>query len=264
MPRVSIIMGIYNCESTLARSIDSIINQTYTDWELIMCDDCSTDNTLEVAREYEDKYKNIKVIRNEKNMRLAYSLNQCLKITKGEYIARMDGDDICLSHRLETQVNFLDNNPDYHVVGSSVILFDENGDQGTRSMIEIPTKFNLVKSVPHIHPTILMRKSAYEKLEGYTVLARTRRCEDADLWYRFYSSGFKGYNIQIPLLRYHESINDYKKRNLKAAINGMINRYFGYRKLRLPITSYVYIIKPLISVLIPNKMMYFYHKNIKG
>lgn len=85
MPRVSIIMGIYNCESTLARSIDSIINQTYTDWELIMCDDCSTDNTLEVAKEYEDKYKNIKVIRNEKNMRLAYSLNQCLKIAQGGY-----------------------------------------------------------------------------------------------------------------------------------------------------------------------------------
>lgn len=264
MPRVSIIMGIYNCGSILSRSIDSIINQTYTDWELIMCDDCSTDNTLEVAKEYENKYKNIKVIKNKKNMRLAYTLNQCLKISTGEYIARMDADDICLPERLETQVKFLDNNPMYHVVGSSVVLFDENGDQAIRTMKEIPTKYDLTKTAPHIHPTIMIRKVIYDNLGGYTVSERTKRCEDTDLWFRFYSKGYRGYNIKAPLLKYHESISDYKKRDINVAFMGVVTRYLGYKQLKLPLKYYITILKPIISAIIPNKLMYVYHKRIKG
>ena len=128
-PLVSVIMGIYNTAKSLPDSIESILNQTYKNWELIMCDDCSTDNTFEVANFYAEKYSNIKVIKNEKNMRLAYSLNQCLKEAKGEYIARMDADDISMPFRFEKQVEFLNDNPEFMCVGSTIIPFDENGEK---------------------------------------------------------------------------------------------------------------------------------------
>ena len=100
---VSIIMGVYNDQETISTCIDSIINQDYHNWEFIICDDCSTDETLSIVKKYAQKDSRIKVIQNTKNEKLAYSLNHCLKYSSGEYIARMDGDDIALPHRLRTQ-----------------------------------------------------------------------------------------------------------------------------------------------------------------
>lgn len=262
-PMVSIIMGIYNCEKTLEKSIESIINQTYTNWELIMCDDCSNDDTFKIAKKYENTYKNIKLIKNEINRGLAFSLNRCLEKAKGKYIARMDADDISLLERLEIQVEFLETNIQYQVVGSSIILFDENGDKGVRQVKEIPEKYDITRNVPHVHPSIMMRKETYDKLNGYTVSSRTRRGQDLDLWFRFYANGFKGYNIQKPLLKYHEGVDDYKKRNIRTAFEIMKTIYIGYKIIDIPKSKYIYILKPIISVFIPNKLMYLYHKNRK-
>lgn len=148
MPTVSVIMGIYNCESTLSDAIDSIISQTFTDWELIMCDDGSTDNTYEIAKKYSVRYRNIKLIKNNKNSGLAYSLNQCLKHVNGKYVARMDADDFCLPERFEKQVKFLDGNLEYQVVGSSVQLFDGINDLNIRQLKEIPEKKDLINGSP--------------------------------------------------------------------------------------------------------------------
>ena len=112
MAKVSIIMGAYNCEETLEDSINSILNQTFTDWEFVICDDASTDNTLQVLEEYKRKYPDkFVILHNEKNLMLAGSLNRCLEYAEGEYIARMDADDIAVNTRLEKQVRFLDDNP---------------------------------------------------------------------------------------------------------------------------------------------------------
>lgn len=104
--KVSVIMGVYNCAETLSESIDSIIEQTYTNWELIMCDDASTDKSLQIMREYEKKYSNIHVLKNEKNMGLNYTLNKCLEVANGQFIARMDGDDISLKIDLKKKLKF--------------------------------------------------------------------------------------------------------------------------------------------------------------
>ena len=93
---ISVIMGIYNCAGTLSEAIESILNQTITNWELIMCDDGSTDDTYNVAKEYALVHKEkIVLLKNKKNMGLNYTLNRCLSVAKGNYIARMDGDDLC-------------------------------------------------------------------------------------------------------------------------------------------------------------------------
>ena len=107
MPQISVLMGIYNCADTLEEAVNSIINQTFNDWELIMCDDCSTDNTLEVAQKIAEKDSRIKVIKNEKNLTLAPTLNRCIEVASGKYVARMDGDDICDPTRFEKEIEIL-------------------------------------------------------------------------------------------------------------------------------------------------------------
>ena len=101
-PKISVILPVYNCGATLTDAIESIIKQTFSDWELIICDDCSTDESYQIALNYENMYPDkIKVLRNDKNLMIAKSLNRCLKASCGEYIARMDGDDTCDEKRFE-------------------------------------------------------------------------------------------------------------------------------------------------------------------
>lgn len=258
-PLVSVIMGAYNCEDTVERAIESIISQTYTNWEFLICDDCSTDHTFSILKEIESRDSRIKVLHNTTNCRLAYSLNHCLKYTHGKYIARMDADDISLPLRFEEQVSFLESHPQFGVVGCSRIIFDETGEKYIRSSTELPDKKLLLKDTPFAHPTIMMRKEVYDDLNGYTVNNKTIRAEDLDLWFRFYAAGYQGYNIQKPLYKYHESIDDYKKRSMKAGIQTAKVFLDGYQKLNFPKISYIMAIKPIITAIIPNVIMQQIH-----
>ncbi len=256
--KVSFIMGVYNCESSLSSCIESIISQTFTDWELIICDDGSMDRSYEIAQKYADKFENITVLKNDKNMRLPATLNRCLEVSNGEYIARIDADDLCLPDRLKKQVDFLDNNPEYDLVGGWALLYDENGDKGLRKKEENPDKFSMRKGSPFIHPTIMMKRSKFMDLKGYTVSKRTIKGQDTDLWFRFFSKGYRAYNLQVPLIKYHESIDDYKKYNLKSSVLRVQNHYTGFKLLGFPKVYYLYLIKPIISSLVPRKIRHWY------
>lgn len=265
MPKVSIIMGVYNSEKTIHESIDSIINQTYKDWEFIICDDCSTDNTYNILKEYESRFpEKFVIIKNNINSRLAASLNHCLKYAKGEYIARMDGDDISVPSRLEELVDFLDKHSEYQVVGSQMIAFDETGDRGVKPIIERPNKYTMRYSTPFTHATIMMRKYAYDQIKGYRVAKETRRCEDADMWFRFFAEGFTGYNIQKPLYKVRDDINAFKRRKFVYGLELFSVCYKGFRLLHYPAKYYLYLFKPLISSMMPSFIMKFYHENIRN
>ena len=135
--KVSILMGIYNCAPTLEEAIDSIINQTYTNWELILCDDCSTDDTYKIAESYQKQYPGkIILLKNEKNSRLAFTLNHCLENATGEFVARMDGDDISVPDRFEKQVAFLRSHPDIVLVGTAMQRFSDDGSLGAIAYCE--------------------------------------------------------------------------------------------------------------------------------
>jgi glycosyltransferase involved in cell wall biosynthesis len=107
-PQISVIMAVYNGEKYLAEAIESILNQTFKEFEFIIIDDGSKDNSLNIIKRYAKKDSRIIIIKNEKNMKLAWSLNKGLKIARGKYIARMDSDDISLTDRLEKQYYFLE------------------------------------------------------------------------------------------------------------------------------------------------------------
>ena len=261
--KVSVIMGIYNCQDTLRESIDSIINQTYDNWELIMCDDMSTDNTYKIAKYYVDKYKNkIKLIQNDKNSGLAFSLNHCLKYVTGEFIARQDGDDLSVENRFEVQVKFLEENKQYDLVASKMISFDENGVNGLRGVsFDEPKISDLSRSTAFCHATIMAREYVYKELNGYRVNKYTMRCEDVDLWFRFFAKGYKGYNLQEGLYMVRDDLNAYKRRTLKSYLYLMKVNFDGYKMVNMPKKYYVFLIKPILPALIPKIIMKKYHKN---
>ena len=264
-PLVSIIMGIYNCESTLEESIESIINQSYSKWELIMCDDCSTDNTYEIAKRYKNIYsEKIKLIKNDENLGLAGSLNNCLKYARGEYIARQDGDDKSVETRLEKQVKFLKENTQYDLVATPMISFNDNGIGGIRGVLpEKPNLEKLAVCTPFCHATILTKGKVYKELNGYRVTKYTKRCEDIDLWFRFFNKGFKGINISEPLYMVRDDESSYKRRNLKSYFYATKVCFDGYRLLNLPKKSYIYLSKPLVAAFLPTKIKMIYHgKNL--
>ncbi len=261
-PKVSIIMSVYNCSKTIRECIGSILSQTYTDWEFIICDDASTDNTLEIATEYSENYRGkFVILHNEQNRRLAYSLNRCLEVARGEYIARMDGDDISLPNRLEEQVKFLDAHKEFAVVGTAMTPFDGTNEYSPRMLPEYPTPKLMLHSTPFAHATILMRKSAYEAVKGYTVSKRTARAQDYDMWFRFFACGLKGYNIQQSYYMVREDSAAYKRRTLKVRLYNVITMLKGFHLLRFPLYTYIYAFKPIVSWLTPNFIIKSIHHN---
>ncbi len=259
--KISIIMGIYNCEKYLKTSIESILSQTYDNWELIMCDDASIDKTYQLAKEYRDKYPDkIFLLKNDKNMGLNYTLNKCLKQASGYFIARQDGDDISLPDRFEKEIYFMKENPQYALVSSNMILFDENGEWGKTHNKEIPNKLDFIKGSPFCHAPCMVKKSVIEQVEGYTVDKKLLRVEDYHLWFKIYSKGYIGYNIQEQLYKARDDKNAYKRRNYKNRINEARVKYIGFKMLDIPLKYYIYIFRPLIVGLLPMKIYDILHK----
>lgn len=255
--KVSIIMGTYNDSNTLDRCIKSILNQTLTNWEFIICDDHSDERCLSILKKYESQDLRIRVIRNSENKGLAFSLNKCLKEAEGTYIARMDADDESLPNRLLYESNYLDEHPDVGIVGCNMIIFDGKNDKGIRKLPSIVTKESFLQGSPFAHPTVLVRKEILDEVNGYNT--NVGRAEDLDLWFRIYERGYIGRNLQVPAYKYTERITDYKKRTLKNAFKTSLIMVKGYRKLKLPIIKYYNAFRPIVSSLIPNKIMSIYH-----
>ena len=252
MPKVSVIMGIYDVGDTLEAAIESLIKQTFHDFEIILCDDGSRDNTFEIASKYKELYPNkIVLLKNDNNMGLNYTLNRCLAMAKGEYIARMDGDDICLKDRFEKQVSFLDNNPEFAIVSSAMIHFDENGDFRVTKKNEYPSRIDFVKSNPFCHAPVMIRADAYRTVKGYTIDKRMLRVEDVNLWFKLYAAGFKGYNIQEPLYKMRDDREASSRRKFKYRINSTYTRIKGFRSINMPLRYYPYTIIPIIVGLLP-------------
>lgn len=269
MTKVSIIMGIYNCASTLSEAIDSIIAQTFTDWQLILCDDGSKDNTYEIAKAYQAKLpQKIILIKNESNMGLNHTLNRCLQMAEGEYVARMDGDDISLPDRLEKEVKFLDKHPEYAIVSTPMIFFDENGEWGRGHAIEKPTKRDFVKHSPvHCHAPCMIRREAYLAVGGYTEDKRMLRFEDVNLWYKLYAKGYNGYNLNEPLYKMRDDHIAASRRSLKSRMNGVFVTYVGFKLFQFPWYMFAYVVvdflKHFAKGIMPQKLYLVLHKKSK-
>jgi len=253
-PVVSIIMGIYNCEKTLEESIESIINQTFTDWEFILCDDGSSDNTLKIAKVYENKDNRIKVIKNDTNRGLTYSLNKCLNFSKGKYIARQDGDDISKPERLSKQIEFLLNNQlNINFVSTSISFFNEESFWGKTKPIEFPQKEHFIHHSPFAHAAVMIEKQALDCVDGYKDVFWTKRVEDYNLWFRLYAAGFRGANLSESLYEVRDDIDAFKRRKFRFRLNESIVRWNGYKMLKISKYQYVHVFRPILTAMLPHK-----------
>jgi glycosyltransferase involved in cell wall biosynthesis len=170
-PVVSVVMPTYNGERFLRPAIESILNQTFSDFELIVVDDASTDSTPQILAELRDKDCRLIVITNDRNLGIAGGTNRALAAARGQYVALQDHDDISLPHRFQTQVDFLDSHPDIALVGSAATLIDENGVAYAEFPLpceEIDIKWRLLFYGDAFHYTSTMvRRGALVEIEGY-------------------------------------------------------------------------------------------------
>ncbi len=253
---LSVIASAYNMAGcfSLRKSIESVLNQTYTDFEFIICDDGSTDNTWEFLCEYARKDKRIKLIRNEKNLGLAASLNRCIKAAHGEFIARHDCDDYNDLHRFEKQIEFLKSHKSIALLGCNVYLFDKYGVWGKEKYPSEVKNEDFLFRCPYKHGAVAFRREALLKAGGYRVSKETRRTEDYDLFMRM-QTFCKGGNLSECLYYFCEDKAALKRRKYRFRIDEVKVRYKGFKCLGLFPKGFPYVIKPLVVGLIPPKIL---------
>lgn len=253
MALVSIIMGVYNSNNVemLNQSINSILHQTFQDFEFIICDDGSDDGTYEALKEIVKKDARIILLRNENNSRIASTLNRCIDMSTGKYIARQDADDISRVDRIEKQVLFLNKNKEYSFVSSNVALFNERNTWGEYILKERPEKKDFLFRLPFVHAAVMVRREALASAGNFEVSRWTRRNEDYALCMKMYSMGLRGYNIQEKLLSVRENNEAYKRRKYRYRIDEAWIRYHGFKELGLMPMGIIYVVKPLLLGLIP-------------
>lgn len=259
--KVSILMGIYNCAATLEESIDSILAQSFQDWELIMCDDGSVDSTKEIALRYSQLFPGkIKVLENAVNRGLNYSLNKCFKGSSANLIARQDGDDVSSPDRLQKLYDFLNQNKEFSIVSSGMVHFDESGVFGESRVVLRPKVNDFIFGTPFCHAASMFRREAFASVGGYTESKYLLRVEDYDLWSKMYAKGFIGANLDELLYRMRDDRNAYLRRKYKYRINEAIALYKSYSRLKIAFPKYIYILKPLLIGVLPARLYHFLRK----
>lgn len=185
---ISVIMSNYNTpEEYLRTAIESVLNQTYSNFEFIIIDDCSTDNSLEIIKSYNDE--RIVIIENKENLGITKSLNRGLAVAKGEYIARMDADDICFPERFSKQVEYLKNNPQVVVCGTGVELFGDGSDIHKEKTVykitpeknEFQIRLLFGNHINIIHPTAMFKHSVLTE-NNIKYDERYRFAQDYRMW----------------------------------------------------------------------------------
>ncbi|MEI5983687.1 glycosyltransferase family 2 protein [Sphingobacterium sp. PU5-4] len=238
-PKVSIAIPFYNAEKYLSLAIDSVIYQSYINWELLLIDDGSNDSSVVIAKNYEKVDNRIRLYSDGLNKNLGYRLNQIPDLVHGEFLCRMDADDIMHPNKIEKQVDFLIKNPTVDVLGTNAYSIDENGNvQGIRANTDVLIIDNVRG---FIHPTI-MAKTSWFKNNPYDVDAV--RIEDAELWLRTArKSNFKV--LGTPLFFYREFGTHYYKKYLK----GIPSLWYLLKKHKMGLSFVMFSLKYLISTL---------------
>lgn len=225
-PKVSVLMPAYNSEKYIAEAIESILNQTFTDFEFIIISDGSTDNTAKIVKDYAKRDKRIRFVNNSKNKGIVGVLNEGLDLCVGEYVARMDSDDISLPERLEIQVKYLDENPECGLVSG---WYQKFGDSDRICHLPKDVKiYDLIESCCVCHPLVMLRKSVIDKY-NFRYNNDYKCAEDYELWSRMINVT-RICNVQKILLKYrwHDGNISVKNNNIqKQLANRIHNKLIG-------------------------------------
>ena len=250
-------MPAYNAEKYIGEAIESILNQTFKDFEFIIVDDCSTDKTWEIIQKYDKIDNRIVALRNGKNLGIPANRNKLVSVAKGKYIAWQDSDDISLPYRIEKQYNFMEKNIEVGICGGWLQFFNKNGNQSIRKYV--PDDKNLRKNIlrysPVSQPAVMIRKKCLDECGAYDL--RYPSAEDLDMSFRI-GIKYKFANLQETVIRYRENNNSATFQKLKEmelktlAIRKKAVEEYGYK---MSLVDKIYWILQYISVfIIPLKM----------
>ena len=258
-PKLSIIMGAYNCAHLVHRAIESVQQQSFTQWEFVICEDGSSDHTWERLQELAKSDQRLVLLRNDKNQGLAASLNRCIAAAQAPYLVRQDADDLSLPGRLQTLFQYLETHPEVSVVGSYGPLFEEpNAPWGVlkRPLTASPAQWLIGPQV--IHASAAMVRSHIVEAGGYD--ASQIRIEDYDLFMRLLGQGRRIVTIPKELYAIHWSRGDYGRRKLQHNIGSFKIALAGWRRLQLPLPYIAIALKPVLVGLVPNWVIYLIHR----
>jgi glycosyltransferase EpsE len=223
-PLVSIVMATFNEPvDFITEAIESILHQTYNNWELLICDDSTNADTIDAINQLANTDSRIKIIRKSERMGFVNALNEGLSNAKGELIARMDGDDIAIDTRLEKQVAFAVTHPNISLFGGNIYIINERGEVLTERHYETsPHKIQrmFMYRNPFAHPTIMFRRNIIDR--GFFYDTQFKKAEDVEFYLRLYKNGYQFRNLNDFLLKYRVVGDMQKKRQLD-------NWYFNHK-----------------------------------
>ena len=248
---ITVLMSVYNDLPYLQGAIESILNQTFTNFEFLIFDDASTDGSNEVLQEYARQDSRIKLITNHLNRGLGFNLAEGVQIARSPWIARMDADDIALTNRLELQLNYVQAHPDISILGGCAIDIDSQ--DRFISERKVPTNHQQIRKLiwtnPFIHGTVLLNKASILKVGSYSRQLSKR--QDYDLWFRCAKAGLKFANLSQPLIKYRFTDNTLQRNNWKVALVHVRIGWRGCWQIKASPIAYLAITKQLVIVLLP-------------
>lgn len=249
-------MPAYNAEKYISEAIESILNQTFKGFEFIIIDDCSTDKTWEIVQDFAKKDDRVVAFRNLENMNVSFTRNRGVKLSNGEYIVWADADDISLPERIETQLKFIDQNPDIGLCGSFIEFFGDGQTRSVRKYFQHDKELKdlIFRQNPIAQPACIMRKEILDRVNGYNNFALS---EDLDVFFRMGEVSKFG-NVQKILVRYrvHESsltnsrLKEMELSTLRIRWHYAKSKFYNYRVLDLLFNLLQY----LSIYLLPAKM----------
>lgn len=242
-PLLSVVMAVYNGGKYLAEGIESILNQTFVDFEFLIINDGSVDETEYIIKKYAQQDKRIIYLKNEVNLGQSKSWNCAIKKARGKFIARVDADDISFPQRFKKQYEYMLLHPDIGVLGTNYYVFFEDQKSKTKRKI---TNHITDGQAPVHHPTCLIRKELFENFGYYN--SKYDNAEDGELWYRFYAAGIKFANLDDYLLSYRIHKNNVSIRKIKKQVylQLKINLIAVFRyKIKFSVKGYLRILEQI-------------------
>lgn len=236
-------MSVYNAEEYIEDSLDSVFNQPFKDFEIIIVDDKSTDGCLEKINKYRH-FNNLIVLKNKNNKGVAYSRNRAFSIANGEYIAIQDADDISLPSRFQKQVEYLDFNKNIDFIGGHAVKINESGliignmiypPEFTKNAFKV---ISLYKLNPIIDPSSMFRAIKIIDIGGYRMDEELKTVQDFDLWCRLLVSGKLLYNIQEPIIKYRINPNGVTRQKKQEQMEATDIVWSSFSKRSFPIVSF--------------------------
>lgn len=251
---LTVIMSVRNNESTLKSAIDSLLEQTYQDFKILIVDDASTDTTPSILERYRNKHKNIEIITNRTSKGLAENLNMMLGLADTEFVARMDGDDVCYPDRFAKQIDYLKKHPEIDILGTAAHIIGEKGQK--KGVLKWPTNDKDIKKAiwcnPIIHPSVIYKRQKILDLGGYPPYPRR---QDYALWFKAMKAEYKFHNLPHHLIQYRVIEKHYKKDPLKQLIRQTKIGWCGYASVGgINPAHYCIMAWPVIRSILPVKL----------